>query len=131
VQRQRKDERDLDVDEENWFNDETDDNKITSLNHGSDDEDSQPEISSAISTSEPTSLLDNDDDDDDDDDNDDVLPSSSRSHYNKPSISIHIRHSPIPSSSTTVQNDSITFPADISSTSPYAMVRKKEGKSTL
>ncbi|CAF3759284.1 unnamed protein product [Rotaria sp. Silwood1] len=59
TQRLRKDERDLDVDEENWFNDDIDENKISSLNHstlfndGSDDDDSQPEIASAISTSEP------------------------------------------------------------------------------
>jgi hypothetical protein len=73
--RLRKDERDLDVDEENWFNDDGDENKISSLNHGtlfhsgSDDEDSQPEItgnSSAISTNEPIRshhlLLDNEED---------------------------------------------------------------------
>jgi hypothetical protein len=75
-QRRRKDDRDLDADEENWFNDDTDDTKVSTLNHGtlfnggSDDEDSQPEItghSNAISTSEPSRsqhhhLLDNDDD---------------------------------------------------------------------
>ena len=73
-QRHRKDERELDADEENWFNDDGDENKISSLNHGtlfnggSDDEDSQPETtgnSSAISTNEPIRshlLLDNDDD---------------------------------------------------------------------
>lgn len=106
-QRLRKDERELDVDEENWFNDDGDENKISSLNHGtlfnsgSDDEDSQPESSgnkSAISTNEPirSQLLSEHDDD--------GLPISSssdkpslRSHYNKPVISIHIRRSPISS----------------------------------
>ena len=76
-QRLHKDERDLDADEESWFNDDTDENKISTGNHGSlfnggsDDEDSQPEITestnpSAISTMEPIrahhSAFDNDDD---------------------------------------------------------------------
>jgi hypothetical protein len=125
MQRLRKEERELDVDEENWFNDDTDENKITSLNHGtlfnnsSDDDDSQPEITtSAISTSEPSisrhSSIDNEDDDDDDEDN--ALPTSSRSPYNKPVISIHIQRSP-----TTV------LPVDSTeSASPYAMVREKK-----
>jgi len=121
IQRLRKDERDLDVDEENWFNDDADENKITSLNHGtlfnnsSDDEDSQPEITSAISTSEPPrshhTLLDNNDDD--------GLPTSSRSHYNKPVINIHIGRS-----STTalpVDTSSPTSSQSIESSSPYAM----------
>jgi hypothetical protein len=126
IQRLRKDERDLDADEENWFNDDADENKITSLNHGtlfnnsSDDEDSQPEImTSAISTSEPStshpSPLDNDDDEDEDEDeDDDEQPTSSDSHYNKPVISIHIQRSP----TTALPVDS-TEPA-----SPYAMVRE-------
>jgi len=128
-QRLRKDERDLDVDEENWFNEDGDENKISSLNHGtlfnsgSDDEDSQPEINSnnsAISTNEPIRshlLLDNEDD---------RLPMTStettslRSHYNKPVISIHIRRSPIssvgqlsPTSSINTENDSATLRVDI------------------
>jgi len=129
-QRLRKDERELDVDEENWFNDDGDENKISSLNHGtlfnngSDDEDSQPESSgttSAISTNEPMRshhlLLENDED---------GLPSTSsseitslRSHYNKPVISIHIRRSPIssvgqlfPTSSMNGDNDSTTLRVD-------------------
>jgi hypothetical protein len=142
-QRLRKDERDLDVDEENWFNDDGDENKISSLNHGtlfnngSDDEDSQPEItgnSSAVSTNEPIRshhiLLDNDDD---------GLPMTStettslRSHYNKPVISIHIRRSPIssvgqlsPSSSMSVEDDSTTLRVDIppstTNTSPNSLL---------
>ncbi len=128
VQRLRKDERDLDVDEENWFNDDVDENKITSLNHGtlfnnsSDDDDSQPEITSAISTSEPPrshhSLLDNDDD---------GLPTSSRSHYNKPMISIHIGRS----STTALPVDTsspISSSQSIESSSPYAMVKNKKKK---
>ncbi|CAF1491852.1 unnamed protein product [Adineta ricciae] len=137
-QRHRKDDRDLDDDEENWFNDDVDENRISSLNHGSlfnsgsDDEDSQSETNgtaSAISTTEPTRShrrpLDNDDDE---------LPSTSaetpslpiRSQYNKPVISIHIRRSPIssvgqlsPSSSTTSMNndnESTTLHVDIPST---------------
>jgi hypothetical protein len=129
-QRLRKDERELDVDEENWFNDDGDENKISSLNHGtifnngSDDEDSQPESTgnaSAISTNEPTRshhlILENEDD---------GLPISSssditslRSHYNKPVISIHIRRSPIssvgqlfPTSSMNGDNDSTTLRVD-------------------
>jgi len=123
VQRLRKDERDLDVDEENWFNDDVDENKNTLLNHGtlfnnsSDDDDSQPEITSAISTSEPPrsqhSLLDNDDD---------GLPTSSRSHY-KPVISIHIGRS----STNTLAADtsSPTSSQSIEFSSPYAMVKVK------
>ncbi|CAF0884074.1 unnamed protein product [Adineta steineri] len=131
-QRLRKDDRELDADEENWFNDDGDENRISSLNHGtlfnggSDDEDSQPETSgtsSAISTNEPIRshhlLLDNDDDE---------LPTTStetastslRSQYNKPVISIHIRRSPIssvgqlsPSSSASAENDSTTLRIDI------------------
>jgi hypothetical protein len=140
VQRLRKDERDLDVDEENWFNDDTDENKITSFNHGTlfnnnsddddDDDDSQPETTSAMSTSEPPrphySSVDNNDDDDDDDNDDDGLPTSSRSHYNKPVISIHIQRSLTPSSSTTALPDDTSSPtsSQISeSASPYAMVK--------
>jgi hypothetical protein len=102
---------------------------MTSLNHGtlfnggSDDEDSQPEISgdsSAISTSEPTRphhlLLDNDDDGLSMTSTETasskrnfprksffllkkffVSLASLRSHYNKPVISIHIRRSPLSS----------------------------------
>lgn len=64
-QRLRKDERDLDTEEENWFNDDGDENKISLVNHGtvfnggSDDEDSQPETaanSSAISTTQSVRL---------------------------------------------------------------------------
>ncbi|CAF1242003.1 unnamed protein product [Rotaria sp. Silwood1] len=122
TQRLRKDERDLDVDEENWFNDDIDENKISSLNHstlfndGSDDDDSQPEIASAISTSEPLkshhSLSDNDDDED--------LSTSSHSHYNKPVINIHIGRSPMPSSTTDIPIN-ISSPQTIESSSPYTM----------
>lgn len=146
AQRLRKDERELDVDEENWFNEDADEPKASVLNcgpvfnGGSDDEDSQPEMtgnSSAISTSEPSrshqSLLDNDDDD--------ALPIASadstssksrflegtflsqtlifflasiRSHYTKPVISIHIRRSPIssPSSSASTDHDLATARVD-------------------
>jgi len=134
VQRLRKDERDLDVDEENWFNDDIDENKITSLNHGtlfnnsSDDDDSQPEITSAISTSEPPrshhSLLDNDEDEGGDDGDDDGLPTSSHSHYNKPVISIHIGRS-----LTAVLEGETSSPTSsqvIESSSPYAMVKLKK-----
>ncbi|CAF1669254.1 unnamed protein product [Adineta ricciae] len=125
IQRLRKDERDLDVDEENWFNDDADENKISSFNHGtafgdtSDDEDSQPETTSAISTSEPPkthhSTTDNDDEDEDD------LPTSSRSYKQKPIINFHLQRSPTPSTSSNA-----TLPADASSpsaeaASPYAM----------
>ncbi|CAF4190111.1 unnamed protein product, partial [Rotaria sp. Silwood2] len=127
VQRLRKEERDLDVDEENWFNDDIDENKISSLNHGtlfndgSDDDDSQPEIASAISTGEPSrthhSLSDNDDDDD--------LSPSSHAHYNKPVISIHIGRSPMPSSSSTtdlpLDTSSPTSSQIVEASSPYAM----------
>lgn len=77
-QRLQKDERDLDADEESWFNDDADENKISTnnnangLNGSSDDEDSQTELtettnnSSAISNIEPIrshhSLAENDDD---------------------------------------------------------------------
>ncbi|CAF3473499.1 unnamed protein product [Rotaria sp. Silwood1] len=162
-QRLRKDERDLDAEEENWFNDDGDENKLSLINHGtlfnggSDDEDSQPEISgnsSAISTNEPMRLhhlsVDNEDD---------GLPMastekksrSSRSQYNKPVISIHIRRSPISSvgqlppssssSSTSSEHDSTTLrveipqsttngsptssPRPIEPTSTFAMVKKK------
>lgn len=66
-QRLRKDDRDLDVDEEHWFNDDADENKLTSLSHGtifnggagSDDEDSQTELTgtttSAISSNDEPS----------------------------------------------------------------------------
>ncbi|CAF3552890.1 unnamed protein product [Adineta steineri] len=140
VQRLRKDERDLDIDEENWFNDDTDENKISSFNHGtlfnnsSDDEDSQPETTSAISTSEPPrshhSLADDDDDDgeeeddDDNDNNDDRLPTSSRSHYNKPVISIHIQRSPTSSTTAALPVDTSSSPTSsqiIEPASPYAM----------
>ena len=135
-QRLRKDDRELDVDEENWFNDDGDENKISSLNHGtlfnngSDDEDSQPESttatttanSSAMTIKEPirshSRLSDNDDE---------TLPINSsettlRSHHQKPMISIHIRRSPIssvgqlsPTSSTTtsMDNDSTILRVDI------------------
>lgn len=127
--RLRKDERDIDVDEENWFNDDTDENKITSFNHGtlfnnnSDDDDSQPEITSAISTSEPPkshqSLLDNEEEEENDDDG---LPTSSHSHYNKPVINIHIGRSsttalPVDTSSPTSSSQAVE------SSSPYAMVK--------
>ncbi|CAF1490420.1 unnamed protein product, partial [Rotaria sordida] len=85
-------------------------------------------------TSEPSrshhSLLDNDDNDDDDDDDDDNddddddLSTSSRSHYNKPIINIHIGRSPIPSSSTTdlpLDTSSPISSQTIESSSPYAM----------
>jgi hypothetical protein len=135
VQRLRKDERDLDVDEENWFNDDTDENKITSFNHGTlfnnnsddddDDDDSQPETTSAMSTSEPPrphhSSADNNDDDDDNDD--DGLPTSSRSHYNKPVISIHIQRSPTPSSSTTALPVDASSPTSSQIAESYAMVK--------
>jgi hypothetical protein len=129
IHRLRKDERDLDVDEENWFNDDTDENKITSFNHGtlfnnnSDDDDSQPEITSAISTSEPPkshqSLLDNEEEEENDDDG---LPTSSHSHYNKPVINIHIGRSsttalPVDTSSPTSSSQAVE------SSSPYAMVK--------
>jgi len=61
-------------------------------------------------------LLDNDDDDDNN-----GLPTSSRSHYNKPVISIHIGRS-----STTalpVDTSSPTSSQAIESSSPYAMVK--------
>lgn len=126
-QRLRKDERDLDMDEENWFNDDADENKITSLNHGtlfndgSDDEDSQPENASAISTSEPPkshhSLSDNDDDDDE-------LSAPSRSNYHKPTINIHIGRSSMASSSDLpVDGSSATSSQMIEPASPYAMVK--------
>lgn len=140
-QRLRKDDREVDVDEENWFNDDGDDNKLSSNNHGtlfnngSDDEDSQPEStttttaatttadSSAMTIKEPirshSRLSDNDDE---------TLPINSsettlRSHHHqKPMISIHIRRSPIssvgqlsPTSSTTasMDNDSTILRVDI------------------
>ncbi|CAF3621141.1 unnamed protein product [Rotaria socialis] len=124
TQRHRKDDRDLDAEEENWFNDDDDENKISLVNRGtvynggSDDEDSQPETSgttSAISTNEPIRShhfrADHDED---------GMPMTttgkksraSRSQYNKPVISIHIRRSPIssvgqlpPSSSISAEND--------------------------
>jgi hypothetical protein len=74
-QRLRKDERELDADEESWFNDDSDENRVSTLNHGSlfnggsDDEDSQPEMtgtSNAITSSGPVRphrhLLEHDDD---------------------------------------------------------------------
>jgi hypothetical protein len=124
------------VDEENWFNDDADENRITSLNHGTlfnnnsdDDDDSQPEITSAISTSEPPpkshhSLSDNDEDEGGDDDDDDGLPTSSHSHYNKPVISIHIGRS-----LTAVLEGETSSPTSsqvIESSSPYAMVKLKK-----
>lgn len=66
TQRLRKDERDLEAEEENWFNDDGDENKVSSNSHttvfndGSDEEDSQPETNgttSAISTNEPIRSL--------------------------------------------------------------------------
>jgi len=139
-QRRRKDERDVDGDEENWFNTDDDD----------DDEDDAEEnqTNSAMSTNEsPTRshrfLLNNNDDDDDDDDlpiaasKDDAtskknerdfeefsnsILASVRSHTTKPVISIHIRRSPIssvgqlsPTSSSTASNDndSTTYRVDI------------------
>ncbi|UJR37221.1 hypothetical protein I4U23_029930 [Adineta vaga] len=139
-QRLRKDDRDLDADEESWFNDDTDENRISSLDHGSlfnggsDDEDSQPETSgttSAISIDEPIRphhhhLSDNDDDDDDLPTTAIETPSTSlRSQHTKPVISIHIRRSPIssvgqlsPSSSSIhTDSDSTTLHIDIPSTS--------------
>lgn len=135
TQRLRKDDRELDVDEENWFNDDADENKSSSLSHGtlfnngSDDEDSQPETttttttttsSSAMPTKEPSRshsrLSENDDD---------ALPITSsdttlRSHHHKPVISINIRRSPISSvgqlSPTSTENDSSTLRVDIPST---------------
>ncbi|CAF1677415.1 unnamed protein product [Rotaria magnacalcarata] len=124
TQRHRKDDRDLDAEEENWFNDDGDENRISLVNRstvyngGSDDEDSQPETSgttSAISTNEPIRShhfrADHDEDGM-------VMTTAgkktraSRSQYNKPVISIHIRRSPIssvgqlpPSSSTSAEND--------------------------
>ncbi|CAF4997450.1 unnamed protein product, partial [Rotaria socialis] len=108
-QRLRKDERELDVDEENWFNDDADENKLSSLNHGTlfndgsdddddddDDDDSQPEVASAISTSEPPRSRHSSSDDDEE------LSTTSHTNYNKPVISIHIGgRSPMPSSSST------------------------------
>jgi hypothetical protein len=135
LQRLRKDERDIDVDEENWFNDDADENRISSLNHGtlfnnnSDDDDSQPETTSAISTSEPPksrhSLSDNDEDEGDEDD-DDRLPTSSRSHYNKPVISIHIGRS----LSTALEGETSSPSSSqvIESSSPYAMVKSNRKK---
>jgi len=138
-QRRRKDERDVDGDEENWFNTDDDD----------DDEDDAEEnqTNSAMSTNEsPTRshrfLLNNNDDDDDDDDlpiaaSKDDATTSVRSHATKPVISIHIRRSPIssvgqlsPTSSSTASNDndSTTYRVDIprpitptDSNSTYAM----------
>ncbi|CAF4757292.1 unnamed protein product, partial [Rotaria sp. Silwood1] len=156
-QRLRKDERDLDAEEENWFNDDGDENKLSLINHGtlfnggSDDEDSQPEISgnsSAISTNEPMRLhhlsVDNEDD---------GLPMastekksrSSRSQYNKPVISIHIRRSPISSvgqlppssssSSTSSEHDSTTLrveiPQSTTNGSPTSSPRPIEPTSTF
>lgn len=115
--RLRKDERDLDVDEENWFNEDTDENRIGSLNHGtlftnnSDDDDSQPEMASAISTSEPKGKSRHSDDDEEDEQG--LLTSTCSSKYSKPVISIHIGHS-----------TSSEGQASESSSSPYAMVRR-------
>lgn len=96
--RLRKEERDLDVDEENWFNDDGDDNRITSLNreplfnnNSDDDDDSQPEITSAISTSEPPRPRQSSSDDEDEDD--EGVLTFSRSPPQKPTISIHIGRS--------------------------------------
>ncbi|CAM4812302.1 unnamed protein product [Rotaria magnacalcarata] len=132
-QRLRKDERELDVDEENWFNDDTDENKLSSLNHGTlfndgsddddnddDDDDSQPEVASAISTSEPPRSRHSSSDDDEE------LLTTSHTNYNKPVISIHIGgRSPMPSSSSTtdlpIDTSSPTSSNPIDSTSPYAM----------
>ena len=113
LQRLRKDERDLDADAENWFNDDTEENRITSLNHGtlfnnnSDDDDSQPEITSAISSSEPTRSRHSSSDNDEEDE--DGLPTSSRSAYTKPVISIQIGRS---------REGGASLPTS----SPYAMV---------
>jgi len=118
-QRLRKDERELDVDEEHWFNDDADETKLTSLTHGtifnggagSDDEDSQPELTgtstSAISSNDQSSRpppshhrTDHDDE---------TETTSIRTHQPKPMISIHIRRSPLTiaaSPSTTNDNES-------------------------
>lgn len=136
-QRLRKDERELDVDEENWFNDDIDENRVSSLNHGtlfndgSDDDDSQPEMTSAISTSEPPRSRHSSSSDEDD-----VTPTTARSRYNnKSSININIGRSPVPSSSTTagpVERSSPTSSQNIEPQSPYAMVRnRKEMKSMI
>jgi hypothetical protein len=154
-ERLRKDDRDLDADEENWFNDDGDENRIPPLNHGSlfnggsDDEDSQPETSgttSAPSTTEPIRPhhvpMNNDDDDELPTTSTEMPSTSLRSQYTKPAISIHIRRSPISSvgqlspssSSTSADNDSATangspgssIPRPITPTeSTFAMVNEE------
>ena len=153
-QRLRKDERELDVDEEHWFNDDADETKLTSLTHGtifnggagSDDEDSQPELTgtstSAISSNDQSSRpppshhrTDHDDE---------TETTSIRTHQPKPMISIHIRRSPLTiaaSPSTTNDNESSRSespnngsparpmtPTETSST--FAMVKKNKHKKT-
>lgn len=119
IQRHRKDERELDVDEENWFNDDVDDNPIASMTNsnaqfdsGSDDDDSQSELTAnAMSTSAPIrSHPSRSEDDDDDRLSVSSLDAASRSHPSKPVIHIQIRRSPTPSSSTTASHDATQMP---------------------
>ena len=102
IQRLRKDERDLDDDEDKWFNDEIDESKFSSFqsrtlfttNNSDDDEDSQSDMTNAMSSNEPK--LDRSSSDDDDDDND--LSTSTRSFTKKSTINIQIGSSSLQAS---------------------------------
>ena len=147
IQRLRKDERELDVDEENWFNLDADDQPSSSIHSNTlfnstsdddpddeenennndeddedddDDENSQSEITaSAISTSEPPPPPSRADLPNDDDE--ERVPLSSAADRSKPVIHIHIRRSPTSSSTPPTEGSSSeSNPGE--SPSPYAMV---------